>query len=290
MVQVGGNKMKKLSGTLLMVAIGTFILALSVEWFILPFNILSGGVAGIAVSLEPLLGIDANITINVLIVSLFLLGTAFLGKDFAVKTFLSTLFYPLFLYLLQKLELPALAIDPLLASLYGGIVAGLGIGLVFRVDASTGGMDIPPMIIHKYTGIPLSKLVFIVDAITVILGAFAYGIEAVLIGFIAVWTCSFMINKVLVYGGESAKSVYVISEKRKEISDYIHHHMERGSTILEAKGGFTGDKREMLLVVVTQKQYPEFVKVVKNLDEKAFLIVQDATEVHGEGFSFEYKV
>jgi Uncharacterized conserved protein len=96
--------MKKLSGTLLMVAMGTFILALSVEWFILPFNILSGGVAGIAVSLEPLLGIDANITINVLIVSLFLLGTAFLGRDFALKTFSSTLFYPLFLYLLQRLE------------------------------------------------------------------------------------------------------------------------------------------------------------------------------------------
>ena len=281
---------KKIFGNIIMVAIGTFILALAVEWFILPFDILSGGVAGIAVSLEPLIGINENITINILIIGLFLLGWTFLGKEFAAKTFLSTIFYPLFLLLLQNANLPQLNIEPLIACLYGGVLAGLGIGLVFRVNASTGGMDIPPLIIHKYTGIPLSTLVLIVDALTVVLGIFAYNIESILIGFISIWVCSFVINKVIIYGGENAKSVYIFSDERKKISDYVHNHMERGSTILEAKGGFTGDKREVLLVVITQKQYPELVKVIKDVDPKAFLIVQDATEVHGEGFSFDYKV
>lgn len=282
--------MKKTMLTVVTVAVGTFILALSVEWFILPFNILSGGVAGIAVALQPLFGFDPNITMYVLIVSLFLLGWGFLGKEFALKTFLSTVFYPLFLAILQRVNLPLLAIEPLLACLYGGLLGGVGIGMVFRVNASTGGMDIPPLIIHKYTGISLSKLVLSIDALTVLLGVFAYGIEAVLVGFIAVWACSFMINKILLYGGESAKSVYIISDKQEEITAYVHEHMERGSTILNARGGYTGDQRDVLLVVITQKQYPELAHRVTELDPNAFLIVQDATEVRGEGFSFEYKV
>lgn len=283
-------KIKSFVKDLCLVFVGNFLLALAVSVFILPFNILSGGVAGIAVALEPLTGMNPKHTIDILIVGTFILGTIFLGKSFAIKTVFSSIFYPLFLSLIGMMNLPMVDVDPMLASLYGGLLAGLGIGIVFRAKASTGGMDVPPLIIHKYTGISVSKLVLIIDALTVLLGLSSYGLSAVLVGFISVWTCSFMINKVLLFGGESAKSVQIISQHTETINKAIHDKLDRGTTILNAQGGFTGDERQVILVVIMNNQYPELVSLVSEIDSKAFLIVQDATEVKGEGFSLEYKV
>ena len=280
--------MKKHIKNAVLLVIGNYLLALAVGMFILPYNILSGGVAGIAVALEPLLKIDPTIMINVLVIGLFIVGAFVLGRNFAISTAFSTFLYPFFLtFTNQGIDI---GVDPILASLYGGLLAGIGVGMVLRTGSSTGGMDVPPLVLHKYTHVEISTWVLIVDGITVALGLWTYGLHAVLIGFISVWACAFAINKVLIFGGQNAKTVYIISEKYSEILTYIHDHLDRGTTLIEARGGFTGDEKPVILTVIMKNQYPSLSQSVKEIDSHAFLIVSDATEVSGFGFSFDYKV
>jgi len=274
---------------LIQITIGCLILAFSVSVFVLPFNILSGGVAGLAVALNFLIDVDPTIIINVSMLILFVIGTIFLGRKFALSTFITTILYPLMIILINSFEI-VVDIDPFLASLYAGLMGGAGVGLVFKAGASTGGMDIPPLIINKYTGIKLSTLILVIDAITVFLGIISYGLAAVLIGFIAVWGTSFAIDKVLTFGAERAKAIYVISDKIDEINDMVQNTILRGTTILQAKGGYTREDKEVLLVVLTGNQYPNFMRLINEIDKQAFMIIQDANEVHGNGFSFDYKI
>jgi uncharacterized membrane-anchored protein YitT (DUF2179 family) len=190
---------------------GNYILALSVGMFILPYNILSGGVAGIAVALQPLVDVSPEVVINILVIGLFVLGAIALGRQFAISTAISSFLYPFMLTFTVKMQYTQ-ALDPILASLYGGLLAGIGVGMVIRSGSSTGGMDVPPLVIHKYTNIEIHKLVLVVDALTVLLGLYAFGLEAVLIGFISVWACAFSLDKILVFGGQQAKAVYIISK------------------------------------------------------------------------------
>ena len=154
---------------------------------------------------------------------------------------------------------------------------GIGVGCVFRTGASTGGMDIPPLIINKYTHIPLPSLVLIIDALTVLLGAAVYGLQAALTGILSVWVSSFMINKTMLIGGHDAKNVMIISEKYKEIMNKV----------LEANGGYSNERKPVLMVVVTKKQLPELQHMISHIDAEAFVIVTDTNEVQGLGFTYE---
>lgn len=269
------------------VFLGNFILALGVACFILPNNVLTGGVAGIAIVLVPILKIDVNIMINALTIGLFVLGSFILGKKFALKTILSTLCYPTFLTLLSYIPVKYFYMDAYLATIYGGVFMGIGVGLVFRTGASTGGTDIPPLIIHKFTRISLPLLVLITDALTVAAGAVVYGLQAALTGIISVWVSSFMINKTLLIGGHDAKNVLIVSSKYKEIMEIIHKELERGTTILQATGGYSEECKPVLMAVVSKKQYPLLQQIVSHNDDEAFVIVMDATEVQGLGFTYE---
>ncbi len=273
----------------LLVIFGNLILAFAVRFFILPFNILSGGVAGIAVAVSKLTGLNAEWIINGLIVAMFVLGSVFLGKKFMTHTAISSVLYPVFLAILSKFTL-TINIDPMLASLYGGLLGGAGVGMVFRTGATTGGMDVPPMIISKYTHIELYKLVLMVDALTVLFGMVAYGVEAVLIGMISVWATAFAIDKILLFGNLESLSIMIISELPNEINDYIQSEVDRGSTILAGKGGFTKQDKQVIMTVVSKGEYPELIKSINKIDPHAFVVVTDAMEVRGNGFSFDYKV
>ncbi len=265
------------------------MLAIAVHTFILPYEILSGGVAGIAVALSKITGYRSDLIISILIWLLFVLGAFFLGRKFTIHTISSSVLYPLFLNVLSTQPIHV-NIDPILASLYGGLVAGFGVGLVFRTGASTGGMDVPPLIIHKYTNIELSKLVLAVDLLTVTLGVFVYGIEAVLMGFISVWASAFAIKQVLVFGGQEARSVMIITNNVDDVVDMIDKKLERGSTLLSAHGGYTRESRAVILSVINMTQYPELISELHMIDPHAFVIATEATEVKGNGFSFDYKV
>ncbi|MBR5004567.1 MAG: YitT family protein [Erysipelotrichaceae bacterium] len=271
------------------VLLGTFIMAVAVKVFILPFNILSGGVAGIAVALEPVFHLDPDFVINVLVLGMFILGSFVLGKDFAMKTFLSSLVYPIYLALIDPF-VPVLELDPLVASIYGGVVAGLGIGFVMRTGSSTGGMDIPPLILNKFFHFDIAACVLVIDALTVLLGLFTYGLEAVLVGLISVVTSSYTINMILTFGSQSCKSVQIISNEYVTIMNRVHDELERGSTLLDATGGYTGETRKVLLVVIDNKEYNRLIRLINEVDPKAFVITTDTKSVHGEGFALEFKV
>jgi len=281
--------MKRQAIDLLLVIFGNLILAFAVRYFILPYNILSGGVAGIAVAVSKLTGINADWIVNGLIIVMFGLGSLFLGKKFMTHTIISSFLYPIFLFVLGQYQF-TFNIDPMLASLYGGLLGGVGVGMVFRTGATTGGMDVPPMIISKYTHIELYKLVLIVDALTVLFGMIAYGFEAVLIGLISVWATAFAIDKIILFGTLESLSLMIISDKSEAINDYIQEEVDRGSTILAGKGGYTKDDKTVIMTVISKSEYPELMKSINRIDPHAFVVVTDAMEVRGNGFSFDYKV
>lgn len=273
------------------IALGNLVIAIGVTLFILPNNILSGGVAGIAVALKPIFNLPPAVVINGLTIGLYLLGILVLGKRFALKTMISTIVYPLFITLLTTyIGSSQITENPILASLYGGICIGVGIGMVYRVGGSTGGMDIPPLVINKFTGIPLPILVMCVDGATVILGASIYGIEAAMIGLISVWVCGMVIDKVITLGGHEAKQVMIITEKRKEMMDAIFQEIDRGATLLHAHGAYTNQEKPVIMIVVYKKQYAQLNHIIAAVDPEAFVIVSDVNEVQGEGFTYQQEM
>ena len=270
-----------------MIVLGNLAIAIGVSFFILPSNILSGGVAGIAVALEPVFHIEPRLVINGLTIGLYILGAVLLGKQFALKTFVSTIVYPLFITVLGIWFADVrITSNPLLASIYGGIFVGTGIGLVYRVGGSTGGMDIPPLIINKYTHIPLSSLVMMIDGLTVLLGAIVYGIEVSMIGLVSVWVCGQVINKLITLGAREAKNVLIISEKHDEVIQQIYQQIDRGVTILDATGAYTQQEKPVIMVVLYKKQFIELNRVIAAVDPEAFVIVSDVNEVQGRGFTY----
>ena len=270
------------------VVVGTFILAIAVETFIIPYRILSGGVAGIAVALQPLLHVSATLIANSVLIILLIIGSFILGKEFLKNTVLSCIAYPIFTSILSGRV--NVVVDPILASFYGGLIAGAGIGIVLKTGASTGGMDIPPLIINKLTGIKLSTLVLITDFLTVLLGLFVYDLSAVLLGLVSVFMTSVAISKVLTINGTVSKAVQIISVKYEDILKEIDAQLERGATLLQGYGSYTGEEKRIILCVVSERQYGTLIEIVKEIDPSAFIITTDATDMHGEGFTYGFRI
>ena len=270
------------------VVAGTFILAIAVETFIIPYRILSGGVAGIAVALQPLLHVSATLIANSVLIILLISGGFILGKEFLKNTVLSCIAYPIFTSILNGRV--NVVVDPILASFYGGLIAGAGVGIVLKTGASTGGMDIPPLIINKLTGIKLSTLVLITDFLTVLLGLFVYDLSAVLLGLVSVFMSSVAISKVLTINGTVSKAVQIISVKYEDILKEIDVQLERGATLLQGYGSYTGEEKRIILCVVSERQYGTLIEIVKEIDPSAFIITTDATDMHGEGFTYGFRI
>lgn len=273
---------------ILLILFGNFLIALSVVCFVIPNEILSGGLAGLVIALHPIFQfLDISNTISILTILLFVFGIFTLGKKFVIKTLISTISYPIFLNLLTDLCNDLIFVNnEIIASIYSGLLFGLGTGIVFRTRSSTGGMDIPALLMEKYLHIPLSKACLILDSFTVLLGLTTRSLEAVLIGLIFSYSSSVMIDKILSFGGSKTKSILVISNKYEEILERISSEIDRGATLIYGQGSYTRKDIKIVLCVVDNKQYPRFNQIVSSIDENAFSIVQNAHEVRGYGFSF----
>ena len=283
------SEIKKVLKSVPIILLGNLCIALAATLFIIPNHILVGGTAGISVILQAFFDIDVQQMIQILTIGMFLIGVVALGEDFTFKTIVSTICYPILLEVCSAVLalFPAdfLAVDTLTATIFSGVLVGFGIGIVYRCDASTGGMDIPPLIIHKYTNIPLSVLVMIVDGATVLMGMIGYGLMGTLYGILSVWVCSFVIQKTMMMGLDKVSQILIISEKKDEIKHQIFEQLDRGCTILKAQGGFTQEQKDVLLVVVPFKQLSALTKLISAIDGTAFVVVSDANEVHGRGFT-----
>jgi uncharacterized membrane-anchored protein YitT (DUF2179 family) len=265
---------------------GNAILAASVTFLIVPNEILTGGVAGLSIALYPIVHIPAAVMINILTIGLFFVGWIFLGKTFAGKTVLSAVSYPIFISLFTYFSKDMdFVMQPWIASVYGGLLAGAGLGLAFRAGASTGGMDIPALILAKYTPLKEGEAVMVVDGFTVALGMMTYGLEPALVGLLSVFVSGFVINKVILSGTASSQSVMVISDQWEAIRDAVYHTVDRGVTLLDAKGGWTGRNVPVVMCVINSRQFPVLEKGILDVDPNAFIIVSDVHSVRGEGFS-----
>ena len=271
------------------VLFGNFLLAVSVAYFVLPFDILSGGVAGISVITRKIWNISTTLMIDILVIGLFIIGAFVLGKDFAIKTALSSFVYPVFLEILVRFPVE-LEIDMLMSCIFGGLIAGVGVGIAFRHNASTGGTDIIALTANKYLNIPVSSAVMFTDGIITLLGILTFGLQDVLMGIIYIYASTLAINKVMVPKADEAVALYIITEKKKEICEFIHVEISRGTTILQGKGGFTDQEKDIILTVVSKSQYVTLSNFVEKTDPYAFVIVSDAKEIKGEGFTYEYRV
>ena len=272
----------------LVVLLGNFMVAVSVAFFVLPNNTLTGGVAGVAVALKPLLPFVSSVwLINILMIGLYVVGAIFLGKAFALKSLISTFFVSLLTYVTTLFPKDTFVMQPMLASIYCGLISGIGLGLCFRVNASTGGMDIPALLIHKYTHISSGNSVMIIDALTVLLGMSTYGVEPALIGVLSVFTSGFAIDKTILIGSSTAINCMVISDQWVEIKNHVLDNMKRGVTVLEGKGGYTNESKPVLMIVIPQKMYSNLEHEIMKVDPRAFIIVNSVHEVDGEGFTYE---
>ena len=283
------NRCKKILIDILVILLGNLCIALAVAFFVIPNKLLVGGTAGIAVALNAFWAVPEEVVINVLVYSLFIAGAFVLGREFFFKTITSTLVYPVLLALASDLykiiPIEYITMDTLTSIICAGVLVGFGIGIVYKRNASTGGMDIIPLIINKYTGIPLHILLMVVDCFTVLLGVIAYGLQAAIYGVISVAICSFIIDKTILLGAKQTKQVQIISQESDAILERILQDLDRGCTIVESRGGYTNQKRDMLMVVVPINEYQRMIDVVHEMDSSAFVIVSDINEIRGRGFT-----
>ncbi len=277
---------------IIFILLGTFLMALGINLIYDPMQMVTGGVTGIAILVKYLTeglvegGIPLWVTNIALNVPLFLIAFKVLGFKTVAKTLLATGSLSLFLYLIPMT--PMFEEDFLLASVFGGVLAGLGIGLVFATMSTTGGTDMLGMLIQKKVPhYSLPQLVFIIDGLIVIAGAVVFGINSALYSIIAVYVTA-KASGTLLDGMKFAKCAYIISEKYREIADEILCSMDRGVTGLHAQGMYSNSDKKVLFCVVSKKEMVEVLDIVHKNDTSAFVIVTDVREVMGEGF-IEYK-
>ncbi|SEA40132.1 Uncharacterized membrane-anchored protein YitT, contains DUF161 and DUF2179 domains [Thalassobacillus cyri] len=263
------------------VIIGSFFVALAFNVFLLPNNIASGGVAGISTITKGVFGWEPGLVQGLLNVPLFITGVIILGKNFGLKSFVGTLILPFFVYLTSGLS-PATP-NPLLGAIFGGMGVGLGLGIVFRGRASTGGIDLAAQIIHKYTHLPLGISLAMLDGMIVTTSAIVFSVEEGLYALIGLFATSRTIDFVQV-GLNTSKNVMIISEHVEEVRAAILNEIDRGVTVLEGSGGYTEQSRKVIMCVVQQNEFIKLTQTVKMIDPEAFVVAMNATEVLGKGF------
>ncbi|MCQ2413124.1 MAG: YitT family protein [Sphaerochaetaceae bacterium] len=272
-------------------SIGSFLVAVSVAFLVNPAKIASGGVSGIATIFYHTVGWNPGYVIFVLSIPLFLVGMKIFGKVYGFKSLVGTVLLSVFTTILVDLTGGVGILDysdsisMLLSAVFGGVIMGAGIGFVMKGGANTGGTDIVAQILNKYTPLSLGTCLTLVDGVIIAISAFVFGIESAMYAIITVYICGITIDKVaLPIGANTAKTVFIISEHVEEIKKVILDELDHGATLLSATGMYTGYDRPVIMTVISNQELSTLTGRVKDIDERAFMIVQDAHQVLGEGF------
>ncbi len=281
------RKFRLLFQNLFFILLGNFLYAMAVTLFILPNGLITGGSTGLALLFYHQFGIPITVFVSVFNLFMFILGAVVLGKTFALTTLLSTLFYPLALGICQSIPFfQDMTSDPLLSAIYAGLIIGLSIGIVIRAGASTGGMDIPPLVINKKSGLPVAGVMYAFDFCILLTQIFFANKEQVLYGILLVLIYTIVLDKVLLIG-HSQTQVKIISEKFEEINSLISRQIDRGSTLIQSRSGYLHQDGMLILTVVSNRELPRLSKLVLSVDPNAFMIVNSVNEVKGRGFSLD---
>lgn len=274
---------------ILMILLGNSTMALGIVMFILPNQLMTGGTTGLSLIVEHYFHLPISIFVLIFNCIMFILGGLILGIDFALTTLLSTFFYPVILGFFQRFPvLGTFTDDRLLASIFAGLLIGFSLGVVIRAGASTGGMDIPPLILNKKFGLPVSVMLYTFDFL-ILLGQMLFSDkEVILYGILLVMTYTIVLDKILVFG-RAQTQVKIISCKSEEINAAIIQKMDRGSTLLHTETGYLRNQQDMILTVISNRELPRLNQLVMEIDPAAFMIIGKVNEVRGKGFTLPKK-
>lgn len=292
----------------LLMTAGAVIMSLGLLWFLEPYRVTAGGVSGISIVLKNTLGFPLGLTMLAMNAPLFLIGLKVLGRRFGIRTLygfvmfsfmvdmIDNVLYGLILdtepYLLSDPGNVHILkdLDPLLAAIFGGLLLGAGLGLVFRAQGSTGGSDIIAQMAVKYKVSTAGQAFMVFDFLVISGGAIIFGnVGYALIGFVALFVSSKTVD-ILVEGLGNTKGLYIISDEWERIKDRVLDEIDRGVTVLHGQGGYSGKEKEVLFCVVTRRSVYKVRQIVVDEDPKAFMVVSDLHEVYGLGFKPQKEV
>ena len=266
---------------------GNALYALTVVLFLVPSGLITGGATGIALGVNRALGLPVSGVLFVINMAMLAVGWVLLGRRFAITTIASTVLSPLFLALWERVFADfVLTNDIVLNTIFAGFGVGISLGITIRSGASTGGMDIPPLVLNKYLHIPVSVSMMVFDMLILCLQAAFSPLQQCLYGIVLVIVYTVVLDKVLIFG-TTRTEVKIISRYADEIRDAILSQLDRGVTVLHGEGGYSREQEQVLLSVITNRQLPRLEKLAKLIDPACFMIVSHVTEVSGRGFSLE---
>ena len=280
------NKKYKYFFELIILALGCFIMSVGLNMFLEPYMIASGGLTGLAIVLKNLFNTPLWFINLVFNIPLFIFGIKILGKKDAIKTLIGILLLTFFLKVTEPLTSAFQTTDILLSSIAGGIVVGISLGMLFRVDSSTGGTELACLILNRiFPFISISVFMFIIDgAVITLAGVVSKNIQIALYAIISLYV-SVKICDTIVEGFDFSKSFIIVTNHPDEISDSIMKNLDRGVTFLEGRGGYSKQRKDVLLVVVSRREEVLLRKLVNEIDPLSFVIINNAYEVLGEGFT-----
>ena len=279
------QEMSKRIPALAAVVAGNFLYAFTVKAFLLPADLVTGGSTGIALTMEHLFGVEISLFVLLFNVAMLLIGWRILGRAFALTTLGSTFLYPLALEVWDRvLGDVVLTEDILLCTVFTGLGIGVALGIVIRSGASTGGMDIPPLVLKKTLNVPVSVSMYAFDVVILLSQALFRPVENILYGILLVLIYTMVLDKMLLMG-TSRTEIKVISPRSEEICEAILSQVDRGVTLLQGQGGCLRTNTQVVLSVISNREVSRVERIIRNIDPESFVIVSRVQEVKGRGFS-----
>lgn len=282
------RRIRKISFTerYLMISVGIILMASGFYFFLIPADLVAGGVTGLALVVYKFTGFTISIFVLIINVFLLLIGLIFLGKKSFIRSIYGSLLFPAILFVFEEF-VPLLQIDNdfVIATIFGGVLLGLGFGYVIKYGGTSGGTDIPIKVFYQKLRIPISTSLYIIDGVIIALGVIAfYGDYGIVTGLYAVLTMfiSGKIADIVVLGNTKKKAMHIITNKKEEIKAAIYDTVFRGVSEVVIKGGYKGEERTMLISVITTQEYYFIRNVIANIDPEAFVYVTPATEIQGD--------
>ena len=271
----------------LSIIVGNALYALTVVLFLVPSGLITGGATGIALAVNKAAGLPVSGVLFVINIAMLVLGWVVLGRRFAITTIASTILSPMFLALWERVFGDFVLTDDLvLNTIFAGLGVGISLGITIRAGASTGGMDIPPLVLNKFFHLPVSATMLVFDMLILCLQAAFSPLQQCLYGIVLVIVYTIVLDKVLIFG-TTRTEVKIISKYADEIREAILSELDRGVTVLHGEGGYRHDPEQVLLSVISNRQLPKLEKLAQAIDPACFMIVSHVTEVSGRGFSLE---
>lgn len=277
----------------LYITIGVAISSFAFSFFLNPRNIVIGGVSGIGVIIKGVFGTDPALVILLINFALVLFGLLTIGKDFFIKTVYGSLMFPIFIKLFDYIYIKASVdasiqnLDMVLITLFSSLIMGAGLGIVVKHGGTTGGTEIPQKILFKYLHIPFSMSLYFLDGAVILTGLFVTGdLSITLYAIIFTYLSGFVMDTVI-FSGFNKRAVYIISSKNEEIKHELLVNFERGVTGIKVVGEYSKSEKKMLVCVLSTIEYYKLREIIEHYDKTAFYYAVRASEVRGEGFSYD---